>query len=114
MRTHFVRLLVLVALALPHAALAQGQAPAKPAPVKVAKPAKAPAQAAKPSAKPAKPNASGQRIKQIDITKGDDVEGGIAAGTGSDVTVIGKVVHSSLLRLRMDFNDHLIRSAERL
>jgi hypothetical protein len=108
MRTHFVRLLVLVALSIPATALAQGQS--KPAPTKAS-----PAKATKP-AKPAKPaKATGpQKVKQIDITEGDDVEGGIAGATGTDITVVGPVVHSSLLRLRLDFNDHLIRSADRL
>lgn len=105
MRTHFVRLLVLVALSIPATALAQGQS--KPAPTKAS-----PAKATKP-AKPAKATGP-QKVKQIDITEGDDVEGGIAGATGTDITVVGPVVHSSLLRLRLDFNDHLIRSADRL
>lgn len=108
MRTHFVRFLVLLALSMPATALAQGQPP-KATPSK--------ATPAKPKAKtaPAKPaRTAPKKVKQIDITEGDDVIGGLDGATGTDITVVGPVVHSSLLRLRTNFYDHLIRSAERL
>lgn len=108
MRTHFVRFLVLLALSMPATALAQGQPP-KATPSK-ATPAKPKAKAAPSKSARTAP----KKVKQIDITEGENVEGGVAGATGTDITVVGPVVHSSLLRLRTNFNDHLIRSADRL
>ncbi len=51
---------------------------------------------------------------KITFQVGDDLEGGVATGSGEQVTARGEVVHSSLIRVRTSFRDLIIRTAENL
>jgi hypothetical protein len=46
--------------------------------------------------------------------KGHEVEGGTPGATGTTVTVIGPIKHSSLIRVRKDFIQEILKTAEDL
>ena len=51
---------------------------------------------------------------KITFQVGDDVEGGVATGSGEQVMGLEQVTHSNLIRLRWSFRDLIIRTAEQI
>jgi hypothetical protein len=51
---------------------------------------------------------------KITFEEGDDVEGGVATGSGEQVVGREEVTHSNLIRLRRSFRDLIIRTAEQI
>ncbi len=56
----------------------------------------------------------GKKCKLIAIDDGDDVTAGVASATGSEIRVIKPVTHSSLIRLRVDFIDKIVRAGDQI
>jgi hypothetical protein len=52
--------------------------------------------------------------QRLEITEGETVEGGVAKGDGSLVSVKRRVRMPGLIRPRMDFVPEMLRSAENL
>jgi len=51
---------------------------------------------------------------KIEFKTGDTLEGGVATGSGENITAPIAVTHSSLIRLRTSFRDMIIRTGEQL
>lgn len=51
---------------------------------------------------------------KIEFTTGDTLEGGVASGSGENITAPGVITHSSLIRVRTSFRDLIIRTADNL
>ncbi len=56
----------------------------------------------------------GKKCKLIAIDDGDDVTGGVASATGSDIRVIKPVTYSSLIHVRLDFIDKIVRTGDEI
>jgi hypothetical protein len=96
MKRFFAALTLVSSLLLPAAAFAQQGKPA-------------PKRAAAPAAAPAKP-----KVKNIDFGKPDPIIGDLPTAEGTDVIVRENLVHTNLIRLRSNFYDRIVRSAESL